>query len=108
MRLAPEGFLKVWTAARGVDVLAAHVVRVTGPLAVADFRRAQMNSRRQSETSEDQALQLSKGDRVQLSELGCSCHPRNTKKIGTFVGNSHYPNKLAHHMGWFTLACRSA
>jgi hypothetical protein len=81
-------------AARGVDTLATRVVRVTGPLGVADLRRAQMNSRRQSETSEDQALQLSKGDRVQLSELGCSRHPRNTKKIGTIVGNSQYPNGL--------------
>jgi hypothetical protein len=53
-----------------------------------------MKSCRQSEPSEDQALQLSKGDRVQLSELGCSRHPRNTKKIGTIVGNSHYPNSL--------------
>jgi hypothetical protein len=94
MPLAPAGFLKVQAAARGVDILAAHVVRVTGPLGVADFRLAQGNSRRQSEASEDQALRLSKGDRVQLSELGCSRHPRNTKKIGTIVGNSQDPNSL--------------
>jgi hypothetical protein len=94
MPLAPAGFLKVQAAARGVDFLAAHVVRVTGPLGVADFRHAQMNSRRQSETSEDRALRFSKGDRVQLSELGCPRHRRNTTKIGTIVGNSQYPNSL--------------
>lgn len=94
MLLAPANFLKVWAAARGVDTLATRVVRVTGPPSVADLRRAQMNSRRQSEPSEDQVLQLSKGDRVQLSELGCSRHPRNTNRIGTIVGNSQYPNGL--------------
>jgi hypothetical protein len=53
-----------------------------------------MNSRRPSEKSKDQSLQLSKGDRVQLSELGCSRHPRNSNKIGTIVGNSQYPSGL--------------
>src|SRR5450755_1654412 len=95
MPLVPVGFLKVQAAARGTDILGAHVVRVTGPLSVADFRHAQMNSRRQSETSEDEALPLSKGDRVQLSELGCSRHPRNTNKNGTIVGNSQlYANTV--------------
>jgi len=94
MPQAPASFLKVWVAARGVDILATRVVRVTGPLGVADLGSAEMNARRQSETSRDQALQLSKGDRVQLSELGCSRHPRDTKKIGTIVGNSQYPNSL--------------
>jgi hypothetical protein len=94
MPLAPASFLKVRAAARGGDILAVRDVRVTGPPGVADLRHAEMNSRRQSETSKDQALQLSKGDRVQLSELGCSRHPRNSSKIGTIVGNSQYPNGL--------------
>lgn len=48
----------------------------------------------QSELNEDDARTLSKGDRVHLSELGCSRHPRDTEKKGTIVGNSQYPNSL--------------
>ena len=95
MLLAPASCPKVRAAARGVVILATRVVRVTGPLGVADFRHAQMNTRSRSETSEDQALELSKGDRIQLSELGCSRYPRNTNKIGTIVGHSsQYANSL--------------
>ena len=53
---------------------------------------AHMNSS-YSELDED-ARQLSKGDRVHLSELGCSRHPRDSQKRGTIVGPTQYPNSL--------------
>jgi hypothetical protein len=37
---------------------------------------------------------LSKGDRVHLSELGCSRHPRDSDKKSTIVGQTRYPNSL--------------
>jgi hypothetical protein len=37
---------------------------------------------------------LSKGDRVHLSEFGCSRHPRDSDKKGTIVGQTRYPNSL--------------
>jgi hypothetical protein len=43
---------------------------------------------------EDDALKLSEGDRVHLSELGRSRHSRDTEKKGTIVGQTRYPNSL--------------
>jgi hypothetical protein len=45
-------------------------------------------------SNEDDALKLSEGDRVHLSELGRSRHHRDTKKKGTIVGRTQYPNSL--------------
>jgi hypothetical protein len=45
-------------------------------------------------SNEDDALKLSEGDRVHLSELGRSRHPRDTEKKGTIVGPTQYPNSL--------------
>jgi hypothetical protein len=42
----------------------------------------------------EEAQKLSKGDRVHLSELGCSRHPRDSKKMGTIIGQTQYPNSL--------------
>jgi hypothetical protein len=47
-----------------------------------------------SKSNEDKALVLSGGDRVHLSELGRSRHPRDTEKKGTIVGSTRYPNSL--------------
>jgi hypothetical protein len=47
-----------------------------------------------SKLNEEEAPKLSKGDRVQLSELGCSRHPRESDKKGTIVGETRYPNSL--------------
>jgi hypothetical protein len=46
-----------------------------------------------SRLNED-ALNLSKGDRVHLSKLGCLRHPRDGEKKGTVVGPTQYPNSL--------------
>lgn len=45
-------------------------------------------------SSEDDALELSEGDRVHLSELGRYRHPRDSEKTGTIVGPTQYPNSL--------------
>jgi hypothetical protein len=42
----------------------------------------------------EEVRQLSKGDRVHLSELGCFRHPRDSEKKGTVVGRTQYPNSL--------------
>ncbi|SHN65661.1 hypothetical protein SAMN05444170_0758 [Bradyrhizobium erythrophlei] len=42
----------------------------------------------------EEERKLSKGDRVHLSELGCSRHPRDSRKKGTIVGQTQYPNSL--------------
>jgi hypothetical protein len=54
---------------------------------------ATVNSSR-PKSNEDDALKLSEGDRVHLSELGRSRHHRDTKKKGTIVGRTQYPNSL--------------
>jgi hypothetical protein len=43
---------------------------------------------------DEKERKLSKGDRVHLSELGCSRHPRDSEKKGTIVGQTQYPNSL--------------
>ena len=45
-------------------------------------------------SNEDESLELSEGDRIHLSELGRSRHPRDTEKKGTIVGSTRYPNSL--------------
>jgi hypothetical protein len=42
----------------------------------------------------EEERKLSNGDRVQLSELGCSRHPRDSEKKGRIVGQTRYPNSL--------------
>jgi hypothetical protein len=47
-----------------------------------------------SKSNEEEAPRFSKGDRVHLSELGRSRHPRDSEKKGTIVGQPQYPNGL--------------
>jgi len=55
--------------------------------------RANMNPSR-SKSNEDDAIEFSIGDRVDLSELGRSRHPRDKEKKGTIVGQTLYPNSV--------------
>lgn len=87
--------MKRYNTRRLLDVTQSTSVDI-GTVFAADFAlhpHAQMNSS-QSKLNEDNARTLSKGDRVHLSELGCSRHPRDAEKKGTVVGNSQYPNSL--------------
>jgi hypothetical protein len=45
-------------------------------------------------SNNDKALELFEGDRIHLSELGRSRHPRDIKKKGTIVGSTRYPSSL--------------
>jgi hypothetical protein len=81
--------MKRYNTRRPLDVTQSTSVDF-GTVFAADFAlhpHAQMNSS-QFKLNEDDARKLSKGDRVHLSELGCSRHPRDTEKKGTIVGNS--------------------
>jgi hypothetical protein len=55
-------------------------------------RDASMSSCRFKLNEEER--KLSNGDRVHLSELGCSRHPRDSEKRGRIVGQTRYPNSL--------------
>jgi hypothetical protein len=52
-----------------------------------------MNSSR-SRGPEEKSHGISKGDRISLSELGRSHHPRYTGREGTVIGYSVYPSSL--------------